>query len=113
MTGNRVISVGKRAKDEEKPFLNNYCKQDIVWLKAGWEDDYKVRESTHSWRKLLGQLKRMGPSTAAKLALGDGSLRFWVALQEKDGQGAQQRCWLQKTLGPQRSVWKPKNIGLT
>ena len=32
------------------------------------------RESTQSWRELLGQLKRLGLSTAPKLAIGDGSL---------------------------------------
>jgi putative transposase len=40
------------------------------------------RESTQSWRELLGQLKRLGLSTAPKLAIGDGSLGFWIALQE-------------------------------
>jgi putative transposase len=122
----------------------------IVRLKAGWEDDYKVwcqrdlsqkryvywwadgiyfnvrldeerscvlvligatedgnkellavvdgyRESAQSWCELLGQLKRMGLSSAPKLAIGDGSLGFWVALQEEYGQVAQQRCWVHKT----------------
>ena len=32
------------------------------------------RESTQSWRELLGQLTRLGRTTAPKLALGDGSL---------------------------------------
>ena len=36
------------------------------------------RESTQSWRELLGQLKRLGLSAAPKLALGDGSLGFWI-----------------------------------
>ena len=40
------------------------------------------RESTQSWRELLGQLKRLGLSAAPKLATGDGSLGFWIALQE-------------------------------
>jgi putative transposase len=34
------------------------------------------RESTRSWRELLGQVKRLGLSTAPKLAIGDGSLGF-------------------------------------
>jgi putative transposase len=55
------------------------------------------RESTQSWRELLGQLKRMGLSSAPKLAIGDGALGFWVALQEEYGQVAQQRCWVHKT----------------
>jgi len=55
------------------------------------------RESTQSWRELLGQLKRQGLSTAPKLAIGDGSLGFWIALQEEYGPVAQQRCWVHKT----------------
>jgi putative transposase len=34
------------------------------------------RESTHSWRELLQQLKRHGLTVAPKLAIGDGSLSF-------------------------------------
>ena len=34
------------------------------------------RESSQSWRELLQQLKRLGLSTAPKLAIGDGSLSF-------------------------------------
>jgi putative transposase len=55
------------------------------------------RESTQSWRELLGQLKRLGLSTAPKLVIGDGSLGFWIALQEEYGPVAQQRCWVHKT----------------
>ena len=56
------------------------------------------RESSQSWRELLGQLKRLGLLTPPKLAIGDGSLGFWIALQEEYGAVAQQRCWLHKTL---------------
>ena len=55
------------------------------------------RESSQSWRELLGQLKRLGLMTA-KLAIGDGSLEFWIALQEEYGPVAQQRCWVHKTV---------------
>jgi putative transposase len=55
------------------------------------------RESTQSWRELLGQLKRLGLTSAPKLAVGDGSLGFWIALQEEYGPVAQQRCWVHKT----------------
>ena len=55
------------------------------------------RESTQSWRELLGQLKRLGLAAAPKLAIGDGSLGFWIALQEQYGPIAQQRCWVHKT----------------
>jgi len=55
------------------------------------------RESTQSWRELLGQLKRLGLTSAPKLAIGDGSLGFWIALQEEYGPVTQQRCWVHKT----------------
>jgi len=55
------------------------------------------RESTQFWRELLGQLKRQGLSATPELAIGDGSLGFWIALQEKYGPVAQQRCWVHKT----------------
>jgi len=45
----------------------------------------------------LGQLKRLSLSAAPKLAIGDGSLGFWIALQEEYGPVAQQRCWVHKT----------------
>jgi putative transposase len=55
------------------------------------------RESPQSWRELLQQLKRQGLTTAPKLAVGDGSLGFWLALQEEYGPAPQQRCWVHKT----------------
>jgi len=55
------------------------------------------RESTHSWRELLQQLKRHGLKVAPKLAIGDGSLGFWLALQQEYGPVPQQRCWVHKT----------------
>jgi len=55
------------------------------------------RESTQSWRELLGELKRLGLTSAPKLAIGDASLGFWIALQEESGPIAQQRCWVHKT----------------
>jgi len=48
-------------------------------------------ESSQSWRELLGQLKRLGLSGSPKLVIDDGSLGFWVALQEEYGPITQQR----------------------
>jgi putative transposase len=55
------------------------------------------REGAQSWRELLQQLKRLGLSTAPKLAIGDGSLGFWIALRKEYGPVDQQRCWVLKT----------------
>ena len=41
------------------------------------------RESAQSWGELLQQFKRLGLSSAPKLAIGDSSLGFWIALQEE------------------------------
>ena len=40
-----------------------------------------VRESTQSWREVLLTLKSRGMNMA-KLAVGDGALDFWSALDE-------------------------------
>src|SRR5260370_32889825 len=59
------------------------------------DDGYS--ESNQSWHELLQQLKRQGLQSAAKLAVGDGSLGFWLALREEYGPVAQQRCRGHKT----------------
>ena len=55
-----------------------------------------VRESTQSWRELLLNLKQRGIN-APKVAIGDGAMEFWSALDEVYPQTRQQRCWVHKT----------------
>ena len=55
-----------------------------------------VRESTQSWREVLLGLKRRG-LVAPKLAIGDGAMGFWAALEEIFPTTKQQRCWMHKT----------------
>ena len=55
-----------------------------------------VRESTQSWREVVLRLKSRGVNTP-KLAVGDGALGFWGALDELDPETRQQRCWVHKT----------------
>ena len=56
------------------------------------------RESKDSWGDLLRELKSHGLTQPPKLATGDGSLGFWIALQEEFGTTVeQQRCWVHKT----------------
>ncbi len=55
-----------------------------------------VRESTQSWREVLLKLKSRGMN-APKLAIGDGAMGFWAALEEIYPQTRQQRCWVHKT----------------
>jgi putative transposase len=56
-----------------------------------------VRESAQSWRELLLDLKRRGLSIGPKLAVADGALGFWQALEEVWPQTRGQRCWVHKT----------------
>ena len=56
------------------------------------------RESKDSWADLLRELKRHGLTQGPKLAIADGSLGLWRALQEEFDPGVeQQRCWVHKT----------------
>jgi transposase-like protein len=55
-----------------------------------------VRESTQSWREVLLQLQARGLH-APTLAIGDGAMGFWGALEELFPSTKQQRCWCHKT----------------
>ena len=56
-----------------------------------------VRESTQSWREVLLKLKSRGMNPP-KLAVGDGAMGFWAALDEVYPDTKQQRCWVHKTM---------------
>lgn len=56
-----------------------------------------VRESTQSWREVLLNLKSRGMNTP-ELAIGDGAMGFWAALDEVYSETKQQRCWMHKTM---------------
>ena len=55
-----------------------------------------IRESTQSWREVLLDLKSRGLQ-APELAIGDGAMGFWAALEEVFPATRQQRCWMHKT----------------
>ena len=55
------------------------------------------RESKESWRSLIRDLKRRGLKFAPKLAVGDGALGFWVAIEEECPETRHQLCWVHKT----------------
>jgi putative transposase len=56
-----------------------------------------VRESTQSWREVLLRLKSRGMN-GPELAIGDGAMGFWAALEEIYPQARQQRCWMHKSV---------------
>jgi len=55
-----------------------------------------VRESTQSWREILLNLKARG-MMAPKVAIGDGAMGFWAAVEEVYPTTRHQRCWCHKT----------------
>jgi putative transposase len=57
-----------------------------------------VRESTQSWRELLIDVKQRGLQTSPEIAVGDGALGFWKALDEVFPGTRHQRCWVHKTV---------------
>src|SRR6266536_1315029 len=56
-----------------------------------------VRESAQSWRELLVEAKSRGLTIAPELAVGDGGLGLWKALDEVFPATQHQRCWVHKT----------------
>lgn len=56
------------------------------------------RESETSWTQLLLDLKDRGLTEAPRLATGDGSLGFWIALSKIFPQTWHQRCRVYKTM---------------
>lgn len=56
-----------------------------------------MRESTQSWREVLLKLKSRGMNVP-ELAIGDGAMGFWAALEEVYPETRQQRCWMHKTM---------------
>src|SRR6187402_3617543 len=54
------------------------------------------RESAQSWRELLVDLKARGLAAGPEVAVGDGALGFWKALDEVFPGARHQRCWVHK-----------------
>ena len=67
-------------------------KKELIGFKTG------MRESAQSWKELLVDLKARGLSIAPEIAVGDGALGFWRALDEAFPSTRHQRCWQHKTL---------------
>lgn len=66
-------------------------KKELIGFTSGY------RESTQSWRELLLDLKARNLAHAPMLAIGDGALGFWSALEKVFPTTRQQRCWVHKT----------------
>jgi hypothetical protein len=66
-------------------------KKELIGFQVG------VRESAQSWRELLIDVTRRGLKITPEIAVGDGALGFWKALDEVFPGTRHQRCWVHKT----------------
>jgi transposase-like protein len=66
-------------------------KKELIGFQVG------VRESAQSWHELLVEAKSHGLKIAPEIAVGDGALGFWKALDEVFPATRHQRCWVHKT----------------
>jgi len=90
------IYVQARLEDDAQCLLviigaNADGKKELVGLADG------IRESAQSWKELLLDLKRRGLTIAPQLAVADGALGFWKAIEEVWPTTQAQRCWVHKT----------------
>ena len=67
-------------------------KKELIGFQVG------VRESAQSWRELLIDVRQRGLQIAPEIAVGDGALGFWKALDEVFPGTRHQRCWVHKTV---------------
>jgi Transposase and inactivated derivatives len=65
-----------------------------------------VRESAQSWHELLVDIQARGLTIAPELAVADGALGFWKALEEVFPTTRHQRCWVHKTANVLNKVAK-------
>jgi transposase-like protein len=66
-------------------------KKEIIAIQDGY------RESYQSWKELLLDVQNRGLKVPPKLAIGDGALGFWKAMEEVWPTTLTQRCWVHKT----------------
>jgi putative transposase len=63
-------------------------KKELIVVEDGF------RESKESWQVPIRDVKRRGLKIDPKLAIGDGALGFWAALEEECPRTQQQICWV-------------------
>ena len=65
--------------------------KELVAIEGGF------RESELSWLSVLRDLRERGLNKSPRLAIGDGALGFWKALEQVYPDTEWQRCWVHKT----------------
>ena len=89
------INLQARMEDSKDCVLvimgtNLYGEKELLAIEDGY------RESKQSWLTLINDLKAHGLRKAPVLAVGDGALGFWSALNEAFPSTQHQRCWFHK-----------------
>lgn len=65
-------------------------KKELIGFQVG------LRESAQSWHELLTDIKGRGLAIAPEIAVGDGAMGFWNALDKAFPSTKHQRCWVHK-----------------
>jgi len=65
-------------------------KKELIGFQVG------LRESAQSWHELLTDIKGRGLAIAPEIAVGDGAMGFWHALDKAFASTKHQRCWVHK-----------------
>jgi transposase-like protein len=81
-------------------------KKELVGFQTG------ARESAQSWRELLIDIKQRGLEIAPDLAIGDGALGFWKAIEAVFPSTRHQRCWVHKTANVLNKVARSVQVNM-
>lgn len=101
------IYLQARSEDEKQCMLviiaaDEYGKKEVLAINDGY------RESKSSWLELLLDLEQRGLNYSPHIAVGDGALGFWGALNEVFPKCKHQRCWVHKVKNILNKL--PKNL---
>ncbi|MET4103506.1 putative transposase [Roseovarius sp. MBR-78] len=75
-------------------------KKELIGFQVG------LRESAQSWHELLADIKGRGLSVPLEIAVGDGAMGFWNALDKAFPSTKHQRCWVHKVKNVQNCFAK-------
>ena len=81
-------------------------KKELLGFRVG------VRESAQSWRELLIDLRKRGLAIAPEIAVGDGAMGFWKAIEEIFPSTRHQRCWQHKLVNILNKAPKSVQAGM-
>jgi transposase-like protein len=99
--------LGKRAKLRDRA-SEAFGEEHITFTSTIRPKWARRTKSTQSWRELLVDLKACGLSIAPRVAVGDGALGFWKAIEEVFPSSRHQRCWQHKALNVLNKM--PKSV---